>query len=387
MALPITGPFNTLVKGPPEGGYPRWARYTSRRKQVKPYNLPLAYKHAFSCVTVPYADGGEGYAGANQWIFVEFDSGHSTWYLPYAVSGNQELTNARVLEAINKARSKFSSRVSERAELLLNLVERKESIEMIAKRSRQLVKFVSALRQFRFHDAAKALGIVKHPKAAQMNLRREAHAFADNFLEYWFGWAPLLSDIGNAVEVLQSPFRSKPVRAGGTASYNYASRVITKTNGYSTYSTDNTVIYDDKARVRMQAQVKVTNPNLWLANQLGFTNPVATAWQAVPFSFVVDYVYNVNQFLSQWTEFHGLELIDPCYSVRLDRTTYVLNKNTQRANGSPAKGFQTYGFTSTHFQRILGIPSVTLRKKGFRLPITRALSSISLLIKLGIKKA
>jgi hypothetical protein len=61
----------------------------------------------------------------------------------------------------------------------------------------------------------------------------------------------------------------------------------------------------------MGAEFTVNNPNTLLMNQMGFINPASIAWEAVPFSFVVDWFANVGQVLNSATDFVGLSMKNP----------------------------------------------------------------------------
>jgi hypothetical protein len=80
-------------------------------------------------------------------------------------------------------------------------------------------------------------------------------------------------------------------------------------------------------RCELGAEIFVSNPNLYLANKLGFVNPGVIAWELVPFSFVIDWFVPVGNFLSQWTDFVGLTL-QKAYTTKTayteDRDRYLL---------------------------------------------------------------
>jgi hypothetical protein len=70
------------------------------------------------------------------------------------------------------------------------------------------------------------------------------------------------------------------------------------------------------SRAQFVAHVKLSNPNLALASALGLANPVAIAWELIPFSFVVDRFVDVGSYLNSYSETFGWEISPGCRTVR-----------------------------------------------------------------------
>lgn len=123
---------------------------------------------------------------------------------------------------------------------------------------------------------------------------------ADAVCEVEFGWKPVISDIKAAFKVLASDLPETRVKATHRVAI-HAEKMVSRdlpdrhqtTAGFArcTYSTD----------------VKITNHNLWLLNQLGVIHLQAVAWDAIPWSFVVGAFGNFNQWLQSFTDYVGLE--------------------------------------------------------------------------------
>lgn len=240
-------------------------------------------------------------------------------------------------DVINKASAlqaatydKFWNKVHARANVGISAFEGKKSFAMVAARSLQLVRALKAVDAGRVKDAWRHLSVdLSASNRARPNIRRE---LSTNWLEYTFGWVPLIQDIYSACQVLQQDFDVFRGAASSTMPYYY-----NFDDGGSRFS----VAYSCKYYYR--AKVRVTNPNLLLANQLGVLNPAHIAWDAVPFSFVVDWFVPVGKFVQSWTNGVGLELISPFYGVACrgngagwhisDGATSFLNKTGSRVNG------------------------------------------------------
>jgi hypothetical protein len=252
----------------------------------------------------------------------------------------------------------------------VNLAEYNQSVGMVVNRATQLFRFTKKLNRFDFVGAGKELGLGKVPKG----VRRKSKALANNWLEYHFGWEPLVKDIGAAVEQLQSPGpKDKKIVAKATLHDQFTDHPA----GSSPLWTDDK--YTMKTRI--SARISVSNPNLYLANQMGFVNPLSVAWELVPFSFVVDWFGNVGDVLSSMTDFVGLD-------VQSAQWTY-LSDNFRKRWSPYARGFDDlpapFGATyrSVYVVRRTGaaLPGPTLAIKPFRgFSPARGATAISLLL-------
>jgi hypothetical protein len=221
-------------------------------------------------------------------------------------------------EAQNKAFSKFQSELGAKAGLLINLVQGKQALSMISSRSLQLLAAARAAKRLDPVGLARALGVKPKNKT-------KAKDSAGMWLEYTFGWVPLVSDIGNAVDVLQGPAPSPVVKGRGRVyaeiPFKYDSLFVNNQRYNRSEGTLSTRI-----GVQYVARILIDNPDLYLANQLGFVNPAQVLWDAVPFSFVVDWFLPVNRFLGNLTYDVGLKVVDKGYTTTVfgfSRGTYV----------------------------------------------------------------
>lgn len=347
MVAPVTGPVNRnwTYKGPPTilGYAPTWA-YGGRvyYRQRKPYDLPLEYEMLSTTVDSFHCSNGTVYAVCDIGAIV----GPAT---------------AGADSARNKAYEKLVSDIGDASLWAVNLVEYKQSINLIAQDGIILWRFAQALNRYDFRKAARILK-TNVPKG----LKATAKAFGNNFLKFHFGWEPLVKDIGAAVETLENPIKSK--RINGKGSHRAVGRTTFDVNG-------SPVKWLDVTKCRTGCTVEVINPNLYLAQQLGFTNPLAVAWELVPFSFVVDWFVNVGSFLGQMTDFAGLSVTRPY------NTILIVSKGT--ASGIPSQPDAAYSvtYTSTYERRLPILIGPTLHVRPWKgVSPVRAATAISLLV-------
>jgi hypothetical protein len=190
--------------------------------------------------------------------------------------------------------------------------------------------------------------------------RKGQKASANLWLEYHFGWEPLVKDIYQAVQVLAS--NPPPVKVKATGRY-LDSVQDPRNSGYPIW-----MQYEAKALV--QAEVYVSNANLALANQLGIINPATVAWELVPFSFVVDWFIPIGKFLDSWTQMLGYE---PKYEFN------TITRRTQNSNINP--GVFDLRFDAYKVIRTLGLPQYRLVVPSFKgFSVARGATAISLVI-------
>lgn len=264
---------------------------------------------------------------------------------------------------------------------------------MISRRAGELLRFSRAVRSGRLVEAAKILGwettnlssnrhVVRRPfrnKVVTLRARGVAKSFASLWLEYSFGWKPMLSSIADSIDVLQHPYPSSLITASAKMHRSWTYRETSDTGGWKTKT-----VTTDTVR-KIGARVQISNPNLFRANQLGFVNPASVAWELVPFSFVVDWFVNVGEFLSSYTDFTGVTLNDPWYSAVLWTTTAFRELHINGPPPTPNPGQRDFWY-STYFRvganRVIGTPpgpSLMVRPP-WRLQPQRAANAISVLV-------
>lgn len=286
-------------------------------------------------------------------------------------------------------RERLNEKLRDKAAIGVALAESRSAVDMISKRSLQLYDFTRKLRRFDFKGAGRALGVSVYGKkgayrvnrsgrSRPINLRDNSHAYADNFLEYWFGWAPMIGDIHDAAGILSEPFTgADKVEARAKLTDTYSNRVNTFYPWAPVYDSAS---HSMSAVCKASCRVNVSNPNLNLASQMGLTNPALIAWELVPFSFVVDYFVNVSDYLGNFDSLLGLDI------TAQQSTLFLKDTCNTTQTWWDNRYYRSCTSEFYYVNRGTSLPEVTLRTKQVTLPIGRALSSIALLITLGLKR-
>lgn len=374
MALPITvlTRQDTVQTGSPNkfGFRPNvYVESVTKTKQPAPYNKVAYYDR--------HVTRGRGSSS---------DGSNDSWTWNINLTDNSSIKARAQQRALNK----LKSNAYDSADIFVGLIEARDSFDMIAKRTGQLYQFTKAVKRFDFASAATILNMKRRPKGLKPN----AKSAASNWLEYWLGWAPLVGDIGNAISVLQSPYKTLAVKSSGSDSTSL--NVRTRIGSLPGDVSSSTEVYTWNVRCHMAMEYFVSNPNLHLANQLGFVNPYTVAWELVPMSFVVDWFANVGDFLGQWTMFAGLTSVSQRTTyLHKQKKTYDYRFDSPKYERTPLVGggefFQMVGrnmYTRNgnadrfHMERFNTV--ATTIKLGFNIPPglspTRGLTGISLLL-------
>jgi hypothetical protein len=376
MTAPVTGPFTRdwYLLGPPNvyGFAPvHWRLHQTWHRQKQPYDQPLGYVMEKKRVV-----------GFSSWNPAEYASTDTD---PPFYDGT---TTAA---ATNKAYAKFVSEFGEQSQWFVTLYQQKQTVALLADPLSKLLKFTKLVKKGKFEAAARLLktGVPK-------GLRNTAKSFGNNWLKYHFGIEPLVKDIGAAMTSLTRDF--DPIKIVGRG-----------TDGNIQYVPVNTVVgipggnqrlqgewkQTTITKVRIRAEFKINNPNLFLANNMGFVNPASIIWELIPFSFIVDWFTNVGQILASFTDFAGVSLLNPSttiYQKSLYSHTYVYTNETwtfvNQGPGVPPlylKKTELFlrqkSLEYVRVHRSLSIAGPTLHIPAFKgLSVTRGVTAIALLV-------
>jgi len=141
---------------------------------------------------------------------------------------------------------------------------------------------------------------------------------AESYLEYVYGWKPLMQDIFGVIELMKEQGKS-PLLLHATAKAEQQAELPGFTyDNVSDKSYTTLVAGTEHTRVScsLWAYVDPQWVGLRALNQLGLLNPASLAWELVPWSFVVDWILPVGSVLSAFTARAGLQFVDGTISTR-----------------------------------------------------------------------
>lgn len=132
--------------------------------------------------------------------------------------------------------------------------------------------------------------------------------FSKYWLEYRYGWRPLLYDIQDLVHQVQE----------GSRTYNEGRSAVSVDLGSSSTLVTGGTSYDTTC-VRTVVGTRTYRGYAFSVGHYGSTpsfNPIQTGWELIPYSFVVDWFFNVGDFLTAVTPNPAVDTPVSGYSVR-----------------------------------------------------------------------
>jgi len=214
-----------------------------------------------------------------------------------------------------KGRNKLLGKLHDQSVSLgIALAEGKQTINLFVN---NIGKLAGSFRQLKRGDLSGAASILTGKKSANFSTRgpftgrgknrTTEEALASNWLELQYGWKPLLSDIYGACEFLANRLNRYPRYK--EVSYQFKGENFSVTSedadnryvdSYETLHTCKYVLYysQDEGQHDLSA--------------LGLVNPLAVAWELVPYSFVVDWALPIGTFLGNLDATVGLNFVKGC---------------------------------------------------------------------------
>lgn len=265
----------------------------------------------------------------------------------------------------NKCYGKFLDAVRTAAGIGQNLVEYKQTVEL-------LHGAIGALRSPLKAFATAARRYAKQARFTPHELGRTAlKDLGGAWLIWHFGVDPLIKDIYNICERLDEhkndEWRRVTVSSRSWWQYNMS-------QGPGAFNWTQDEWYDGV--VRMSMEVRVKNQTTAMLNDFGLVNPASLLWEIVPFSFVIDWFYPVGAYLNSFSDLLGYETQNPNTTWYL---TYFGRANKTTQFWLPGVWSEVQG---CRIERSLKAPSFKL--PPFQLPakwsVTRAATAISLIV-------
>lgn len=266
--------------------------------------------------------------------------------------------------------------------------ERRQTANLLVNNVNRFVSFAILFRKGKFAAANRALGKRSRYFAGKKfppdYLRRPAQRdFANLWLEYSYGWKPLLGDIYGAAELLAQTYTGTRPESRGASSEN--SHNILLDSGISEGLRGQGVA-TIRHGCKMKVWYDVEDAALDACKSTGISNPALLAWELLPYSFVVDWFIPVGNYLQNINASAGLRFVK---GFRTTRSTFQGSASSTTdgsrwwlSGGFPARfdGAQLYRESLTSF------PTAKLPSFQMGLNLSQVTSGISLLTELFTRK-
>lgn len=209
----------------------------------------------------------------------------------------------------------------------VTLAEAHKTAAMVADTANRIVRAIKAAREANLLALAQAIGFrVSQRQRKRFNRRKREYYdpnipilkdparagaverfAAQTWLEYSYGWKPLLNDVYNSAEALsevmtenQSIVRSASARGKGTVSTTLKTPV-------RNWVLTNVVTRE--ISVKMEVFYRIPDGGVSVVDAFGLQNPYIVAWELLPFSFVADWFIPIGKALENLTATNGLQFV------------------------------------------------------------------------------
>lgn len=321
------------------------------QRQAAPYTKPLPYN-----------------------MYVGVNKGNGPWSDPRNNSflGDiQTYGSTHIAAAVNTALDRLAAaaRGAKGAGIGIQATKIKQSFAMISGRAGQLVDAASALKSGNLGRFLNIFGLTARRNHKRYVKKRDGSTthytpkgkigekrYVENitfshvsknasgfWLEYNFGWKNFFNTIYESIQVCQAAWPDVTIK--GRKSVGFGMELPYNGSEFTTRAVGCTI------RCHLQAEMRITNPNLLLAESLGLVNPAHVFWDWLPFSYMVDWLANVGKWLKSWTNFAGVELSDS--QTTMSYTGSWTGVSMYQWNGQPRLADINF-FAMT---RTLGLPS------------------------------
>jgi len=262
-----------------------------------------------------------------------------------------------------------------------------ETVSYVSSHVRTLVDFGTAVVGGRYKRALSTLGISKkrwykfHRRKIFPATGSVTAQAAARYLEFSFAIVPTLKDLRKIFNLYDSPQSVlKKVRLKSTARVHVDDRYEDNDPPSGSKNLRTTRVKSLSGFLSASCTYSVRDPEVIAAKALGINNVPASAYQAVPFSWLVDYVVNVGEFLELITATegltfrHGYTSLQAQTSAKIKRSSEAYGtfygKTTWSTELTESWGFQR-GYTRelmSSFPRPMlrfVLPELSLRKASY----------------------
>lgn len=279
--------------------------------------------------------GGDGWGNQNPYILTSFKKYNDVLVnvkqgiIPWTQRGSGAFgaPNFSIPDYSSKVLNKLYSNMKEHdLNLGVSLAESRESLKMLADMLRSLGRSLKAARSGNFPLAVSILASGSSTKIARIPTVKD---LSQQWLRYYYGISPFLSDIYEAVKAYDNRYRI--VRSRQIARMSADGKLL---NNLSQHQWK---LGEAKRRYQIIAYLS-SGYGLTTSQYLGLENPAYILWEKVPASFIIDWVLPVGDWLQA---VHAVQAIQTDLAV-MTTSTYIRYSNlvgknsTQILNGEGA---------------------------------------------------
>jgi len=209
---------------------------------------------------------------------------------------------------------------------------------------------------------------------------------ANHWLEFSYGWRPLLNDIYGCAELLANTYyRKRPTVYRSTGrdqkqrfGYMVCSTQLSSPSGFAKEVANSTA----QAEVKYVVEYIEDSQFLAMMSAVGLHQPWLLAWELLPYSFVVDWVLPIGTYVKNMSATRGMLFVRGTKSVKLSGThsTTWQNVNITAANVQVPSGLGRDITLESKVRTVLtGFPSPPIPTLRMPSELNQLLSGLALL--------
>lgn len=220
---------------------------------------------------------------------------------PYIHKGGDAFPATSWVNAENRAVTECMNRILEQKVQFGNdLLEARSTFKMVTDTAKQAATGLLHIKRGQWRQAFNTFGL--YPRQLPKTL-------GDKWLEWTYGWKPTADSLYEYQELLKkkSIDKSAIIRAVREIKIGPYEWFPDKTaTGYWWSATGSVKM---RGSVKVILYVKFNNTYSTMAREWGVSSPLGILWEAVPYSFVVDWFLPIGNVISAWDARSGVEFI------------------------------------------------------------------------------
>lgn len=183
------------------------------------------------------------------------------------------------------------------------LAESRSTVNLLADSASTALRALLQARKGNWRGVHKTLGLKGKPLV-------NGSWSSSKWLEYQFGWMPLLSDVYGASELFKEGLRKKAQLFSVVRTITENGDIVSTNGGMNPSG-------ETQRKTRVKLYARVADQDIQNLTSLGLLDPLQVAWAVVPWSFAIDWFLPVGNFLEALGATRGLTFVGGFRSWRV----------------------------------------------------------------------
>lgn len=407
--VPVTGPWGSSVARTfptrrKTGNRPWNAWSVTKSKLVEAKYKPLAanaklepgnwrdptsFRSYVAKVTSLRGYSYEGYTSSSKvWhegpeSYLPDTGAYSSMFVAMSGAGNFPMTNANTTaRALTECLNKLKAADLNLSEAIATV---DQTLGMLAGALIELYASLRTAHKFLKGDSSQLKALRSALQSSRRGVRRKLlakvnRATTNRWLEYQYGWHPLMQDIKTIVEALKDQskkFNGSRVSATRNVSYEESLPAFYPQSVGALAQVQGSIT--SGAKVRLDAVI--TDLDTYLLDKVGLANFGLLLWEIVPFSFVIDWIMPIGNVIQAFSAGLGLTFLGGSQTVYTKAELDVTWTAYGFTSGSPL-GVKIQSLTNWR-TTFLSMPMPKFYMKDLSSSLTRVATAYSLLSQLA----